>query len=85
MKKANKVISKKIKVGGYACYVMPVFGIDNENNSIRRKIVDEVLLDLQKCGLRLEDTYERIIPAKRRYHAFWATLERENIYLLRKE
>ena len=35
MSAANETISRKIKDGGYACYVMPVFNSDNENNSNR--------------------------------------------------
>jgi hypothetical protein len=84
MKKTNEIISKKMKVGGYACYVMPVFGVDNDNNNKRRKVIETVLLDLQQLDFKLEETFERIIPP-RRYHALWATLEREKIYLFRKE
>ncbi len=86
MKEANKVISTKIKSGGYACYVMPVFDTDNENNRDRKHIVQRVLSSMGDYGLTTEDEFERILPAKRRSHNIkWTTLEREKIHLFRKE
>ena len=86
MKEANEVISAKIKSGGYACYVMPVFDTANENNRDRRSIVQKVLSSMNDYGLTREGEFERILPAKRRSHNIeWATLEREKIYLFRKE
>jgi hypothetical protein len=85
MQRANEVISQKIKSGGYACYVMPVFNMDNENNRSRSRIVRKVLSGMGKCDLIKEEEYERILPAVRRSHNIkWATLEREKIYLFRK-
>jgi len=85
MKKANEAISAKIKQGGFACYVMPLFNTDNENNRSRRRIVQKVLASMDEYDLIQEDEYERILPAKRRSHNFkWATLEREKIYLFKK-
>lgn len=85
MRRANEMISQKIKTGGYACYVMPGFIADNENNSNRRRIVQKILSDMDKCDLVKEEDFERILPALRRSHNIrWATLEREKIYLFRK-
>jgi len=85
MQQANKAISAKIKRGGFACYVMPVFNTDNENNRSRRRIVQRVLFSMDQYDLIKEDEYERILPAIRRSHNIkWATLEREKIYLFKK-
>ncbi|MFX0194589.1 MAG: DNA methyltransferase [Candidatus Hodarchaeota archaeon] len=85
MQQANKAISAKIKQGGFACYVLPVFNTDNENNRSRRRIVQKVLSSMDQYDLIKEDEYERILPSKRRSHNIkWATLEREKIYLFKK-
>jgi len=85
MQHANEAIAKKLKRGGYACYVMPVFSADNENNKNRRQIVQRIMSKLEDLNLSKEDEFERILPAIRRVHnAKWATLERERIYLFRK-
>ena len=85
MQRANEATSHKIKSGGYACYVMPAFNTDNENNRGRRRIVQKVLAKMEEYDLIQEEDYERILPTKRRSHNIkWATLEREKIYLFRK-
>lgn len=85
MQRANEAIAQKLKRGGYACYVMPVFSADNENNKNRRQVVQRVMSKLEDLGLTKEDEFERILPVLRRGHnAKWATLERERIYLFRK-
>ncbi len=85
MRKANEVILKKLRKGGYICFVLPAFSVDNENNKNRRKIVQKVLANMTEYNLIKEDEYERILPVKRRSHnAKWATLEREKIYLFRR-
>lgn len=85
MQKANELVAKKIKSGGYACYVMPAFNMSNENNRSRKRIVYKVLSDFHRYDLIKEGEYERILPSKRRAHNIkWATLEREKIYLFRK-
>lgn len=85
MQRANEVTSQKIKSGGYACYVMPAFNMDNKNNSIRRRIVQKVLSSMDEYDLIKEEEYERILPTIRRSHNIkWASLEREKIYLFRK-
>lgn len=85
MQKSTEVLSRKIKNGGYACYVMPIFGRDNENNRNRRRIVEKILYGMDECDLIKEDEYERILPPIRRSHNIkWATLEREKIYLFKK-
>jgi len=85
MQHANEVIAKKLKRGGYACYVMPVFSADNDNSKNRRQIVQKIMSKLEDLDLIKEDEFERILPTIRRAHnAKWATLERERIYLFRK-
>jgi DNA modification methylase len=85
MQHANEAIAKKLKKGGYACYVMPVFGADNDNSKNRRLIVQKIMSKLDDLDLTKEDEFERILPTIRRAHnAKWATLERERIYLFRK-
>jgi len=85
MQKANEVISKKIKTGGYACFVMPVFATDNENNKNRKHIIQKVLSKMADYDLIKEDEYERILPTIRRSHSIkWSTLEQEKIYLFRR-
>jgi len=85
MQKANEVISLKIKRGGYACYVMPIFNTDNEKDRERSRIVQKILSAMDGYDLIKEEEYERILPTTRRSHNIkWATLEREKIYLFRK-
>lgn len=85
MQHANEAIAKKLKRGGYACYVMPVFSANNENNKNRGQIVQKIMSKLEDLDLIKEDEFERILPTLRRAHnAKWATLERERIYLFRK-
>ena len=85
MQRANEVIAKKVKRGGYVCYVMPVFDTDNDNNTSRKRVVQKVMSKLEDCDLTKEEEFERILPKLRRGHnAKWATLERERIYLFRK-
>jgi DNA modification methylase len=85
MQRANKTISQKLKSGGYACYVMPVFNVDNENNRNRKRIIHKVISTMDDYDLINEDEYERILPPIRRAHNIkWATLEREKIFLFRK-
>lgn len=85
MQKAIEAISRKIKKGGYACYVMPIFGRDNENNINRKRIVEKILYCMNGYDLMKEGEYERLLPTMRRSHNIkWASLEREKIYLFRK-
>ncbi len=85
MQKSSEIISRKIKKGGYLCYVMPIFGRDSENNENRRIIVEKILYGMSECDLMKEGEYERILPTIRRSHNIkWASLEREKIYLFRK-
>lgn len=85
MNRANEVIAGKIKKGGYACYIMPVFDTDNDNNTNRKRVVQKVISKLEDYNLVKEEEFERILPKIRRGHNLkWATLERERIYLFRK-
>ena len=87
MQNSIKNISKKLKIGGYACFIMPIFTEDNKNNRERKIIVDKVMKGVvTEDGLLLVDEYERILPSIRRSHNIkWATLEKEKIYIFRKE
>jgi len=86
MRKSLENISKKLKVGGYACFIMPVFTEDNKNNIERKLIVDKVMNSMLEYGLVQVDVYERILPSIRRSNNIkWATLEKEKIYIFRKE
>lgn len=85
MLRANQVIANKIKTGGYACFVMPFFNTDSENNRDRKFIVQKLISTMVDYDLVKEDEYERIIPVTRRSHNMkWAKLEKEKIYLFRK-
>ena len=85
MRKSIEKISKKLKFGGYACFIMPIFAEDNKNNRERKLIVDKVIKSTIEYGLFLVDEYERILPSIRRSHNIkWATLEKEKIYIFRK-
>ncbi|RLF94806.1 hypothetical protein DRN50_04795 [Thermococci archaeon] len=86
MNMSIKNISKKLKIGGYACFIMPTFTENNKNNRERKLIVDKVMKGTMEYGLFLVDEYERILPSIRRSHNIkWATLEKEKIYIFRKE
>lgn len=85
MRKANERICQKIKPSGYACYVMPGFAADSENNGNRRRVVQKIISDMDKYDLIKEEEFERILPTIRRSHNIkWATLEREKIHLFKK-
>lgn len=85
MENANEAIARKLKIGGYACYVMPVFSSYNENDKSRKQIVQKIMSKLQSLDLINEEEFDRILPKLRRAHnAKWTTLEREKIYLFRK-
>ncbi len=85
MDSANENISSKLKKGGYACFVMPSFSTDNENNIERKRAVKNVMNSLEKYDLIPEGEFERKIPSKRRSHNMkWTTLNNETIYFYRK-
>jgi len=82
----NEILGKKIKKGGYLCYILPLFRKDNLNNSERKKIIDKVLGNLNKNGFSKKKTYQRILPSMRRSHNIkWATLDKEIIQIYRRE
>jgi DNA modification methylase len=85
MKDVMKVLSSKLKIGGYACFVMPGFEGDKQNNTERKQVVQECLAFLPANGLVLEQELHRILPTLRRHHnQKWTTLEREYIHIYRK-
>ena len=82
IKESNRTLSKKIKKGGYVCFVMPVFG---RNDHERKRTIEKILLDLQELFGEQEEEFRRTIPAVRRSHNIkWATLEQERILIFRK-
>lgn len=85
MLKAVENIVDSLKIGGYACFVMPVFSGDKINNVDRKQAVDEFIGSMSTIGLTRETVLTRIIPAKRRHHnQKWTTLAKENIHIFRK-
>jgi DNA modification methylase len=85
MQEANKNISKKLKYGGYLCYILPEFK-PNDKNIIRRNIMNKVLLDMSQYDLVKVEEYDRVLPITHRSHNItWTKLDREKIYLFRKE
>lgn len=87
MRKANSNIVKKIKLNGYACFIMPEFEDDTDNDKKRKKIINKLMLEIEKTGLIKEGEYNRVIPLKKRErnNSWVKLLEREKIYLFRKE
>jgi DNA modification methylase len=85
MKKAIDVISRKLKYGGYACFVLPYFSMDGNNNIDRRALIDKCLAHISNRNLSKEYEFTRILPERRRQHnQFWANLKKERILLFRK-
>jgi hypothetical protein len=85
MEKAIKVLCTKLRPSGYACFVMPIFETKNQNNTMRKQVVQECLSFLLDNGLVLEQDLNRILPRRRRHHnQQWTSLERECIYIYRK-
>ena len=87
MKEVNISISKQMKIGGLACFVLPEFNKDNENNINRRQIISEVLLHLeQECSFERMEEFVRVLPTKRRHHnQKWARLDKEKIYIFQRK
>lgn len=87
MKEVNISISKQMKIGGLACFVLPEFNKDNENNINRRQIISDVLLHLeQECGFERMEEFVRVLPTKRRHHnQKWARLDKEKIYIFQRK
>ena len=76
-----KILSSKVREGGFVCFVMPLFG---RNDLKRKRIIHKVMSELERLFVK-EKEFERIIPAVRRAHNIkWATLEREKIFVFRK-
>ncbi len=85
MKSVNKLVSAKLKPGGYACYIMPSFNTDNTKNCDRKKVTDNIMSSIEELGLKLVCEFDRIVSSKRRDHnSKWTSLEQEKIYIYRK-
>ena len=79
------LVVDQMREGAYACFVMPTFAVDKNNNRRRRRIVDECLTTLTDKGLSQVSQFERVLPARRRHHnQQWTSLERETIHLYRR-
>lgn len=87
MKEVNLSISKQMKNGGLACFVLPEFNKDNDNNKNRRKIISEVLSHLEEeCDFEKVGEFIRVLPTKRRHHnQKWARLDKEKIYIFQRK
>ena len=84
LRTVNEALSKKVREGGYVCFVMPLFGSVNQNDVDRRRIVQRAMSDLERYFIK-ERELERTIPAIKRTHNIkWSTLDRERIYVFRK-
>ena len=85
MSQANKIISKTIKKGGLFCYIMPSFNTNNQNNLMRKSIVQKVISNLEDFGLMKQFELKRSIPSiKRSHNTKWATLDSELIHIFVK-
>lgn len=86
MKEVNRSILKKVKRGGYACFVMPWYNDENEKNIERKKVIEKLINNITDNNFVQIADLERIIPSKKRSHnSKWASLEEEKIYLFKKE
>ena len=86
-KKLNLSISKQMKNGGLACFVLPEFNNDNDNDKNRRKIISEVLSHLEEeCDFEKVGEFIRVLPTKRRHHnQKWARLDKEKIFIFQRK
>jgi len=85
MKLTNSILSSLLKTGGYLCLVLPEFNNSLKRDIKRKEAIDIILEDLELKFLDKKSTYERKIPTMRRSHnSFWATLEKEKIYIYQK-
>lgn len=87
MKEANLSISKQMKNGGLACFVLPEFNKDNTNNKNRKKIISQIISHLEEeCDFEKKGEFIRVLPTKRRHHnQKWASLDKEKIYIFQRK
>jgi|GEM_PF-1153173 len=82
---ANKVMIDKLKIGGYACFVMPAFNEDNKKNLERKIIMETIMSKFEELGLSLIFEFTRCVSNKRRDHnSKWTSLEQEKILIYKK-
>lgn len=86
MKQAISVITKKIKNGGYACFVLPYYSRDSNINNDRQEIIESLLIDISNNNLTKELEYFRILPERRRQlNQSWSPLlKKERIVIYKK-
>jgi hypothetical protein len=83
MRTALSNVIGSLRVGGYACFVMPLF----EARVIpeRRDVVDRVMDHPLSAGCELVDKVTRVLPTRRRHHnQNWTSLDKEVIYIFRR-
>jgi len=81
MTKFSEILSRKVKVGGYVCFVLAEFGRDKPE---RKAVIEKFVQNLQKF-FEKEMEFTRVIPPIRRSHNIkWATLDQEKIIIFRK-
>ena len=85
MKLTNSILSSLVKTDGYFCLVLPEFNSTRNIDIERQDATNIILDDLESKLLEKRSTYERKIPVMRRSHnSFWASLEKEKIYIYQK-
>ena len=85
MQSVNRIVFDKLKVGGYVCYIMPAFNMDNDKNRERKEITDNIMLSMKEMGLIPIYNFNRAVSNKRRDHnSKWTSLEEEKIHIYRK-
>ena len=84
MQQAAISIGRKVKLKGYACFVMPKF--EGGDADLERQRSIRVFFDsLVSSGFEFEHSVSRLLPTRRRQHnQKWARLNREDIYVYRK-
>ena len=83
MKKCNNQIIASLKKGGYLCYVLPDFSMEEKQD--RKEAIDAVIDDCTEKGMRMAYRTVRCIPGtKRSNNIKWASLKQEQIIVLEK-
>jgi len=82
MKFVATELTRVLKPGGHAAFVMPVFDGIRANDVARMRAVTDALAALENVGLTAVNVFDRVLPTSRRHHnSRWATLRREHIHV----
>ncbi|WP_234671251.1 hypothetical protein [Dyadobacter sp. CY261] len=85
MMSINHHLYDLMKPNGYLCLILPEFGIEIQRDQNRKKIIADIIENLEDIGFVKRDIFERILPSMRRSHnQKWASLEKEKIYIYQK-